>query len=185
MEKDRIKAVKVKGYLLADRQVLLAMDRDLENSSLLGIKLTKSGEFKKGSPILTEEQFALLRKHLQHFLRCSGEALLEGDISITPYRQGKHTACQFCSYKPLCHFDPYLPENNYRNLPVIQDEEFWQRVQSQDSEQYPEQHPPTSVPGETSRRALQKDGGNSPRGQELIWLGEDEAGAGKEDDGHE
>lgn len=205
LEKDRIKAVKVKGYLLADRQVLLAMDRDLENSSLLGIKLTKSGEFKKGSPILTEEQFALLRKHLQQFLRCSGEALLEGDISITPYRQGKHTACQFCSYKPLCHFDPYLPENNYRNLPVIQDEEFWQRVQSQDSGQYPP-CPPTSVPVEVEgydstgaaaadefrrQKPLQQDGGNSPRvqdsprGQELIWLGEDEAGAGKEDDGHE
>ncbi|AFM00631.1 MULTISPECIES: helicase-exonuclease AddAB subunit AddB [Desulfitobacterium] len=181
LEKDRIKAVKVKGYLLADRQVLMAMDRDLENSNLLGVKFNKNGEFKKGSPTLTEEQFALLRRHLQYFLRRSGEALLNGDISITPYKQGKNTACQFCSYKPLCHFDPYLPENKYRNLPVIQDEDFWNRVESQDSEQY------VSVPDSlaSDQKSPLKDTDNSQRTQELIWLGEDEAGAGKEDNLHE
>lgn len=132
MELERIKAVKVKGYLLANRQVLEAMDRDLASgdSDLLGLKIKKDGEFKKGSPILTEDQFLLLRKHLRDFLRESGEEILGGNISIAPYRQGKENACQYCSYKPVCHFDPYLPENPYRNLPTLKDSDIWNRLES-------------------------------------------------------
>lgn len=159
LEKDRIKAVKVKGYLLADRQVLMAMDHNLENSDLLGIKFNKGGEFKKGAPILTEEQFTLLRKHLQRFLRHSGEELLNGNISIAPYRQGKSTGCLYCSYLSICHFDPYLPENNYRNLPVIQDKEFWNRVAEQ--------------PANFSQKGT--------RSKEIVWLGEEDTVARKED----
>ncbi|MGE4274297.1 MAG: helicase-exonuclease AddAB subunit AddB [Desulfitobacterium sp.] len=183
LENDRIKAVKVKGYLLADRDVLMAMDRNLEDSNLLGIKFNKSGDFKKGSPILTEEQFTLLRKHLHDFLRRSGEELLNGNIAIAPYRQGKSNACQYCSYKPICHFDPYLSENTYRNLPVIQDQDFWNRLDIAGEGQLPtntldgqpdqlninEQPPPTD--------AIKRH-----KSQELLWLGEEEIGAGKEED---
>lgn len=191
LEKERIKAVKVRGYLLADRQVLLAMDRNLENSNLLGIKLNRGGDFKKGSPILTKEQFTVLRKHLQNFLRCSGEELLKGNISITPYRQGKNTACQFCSYKSLCHFDPYLPENKYRNLPLIQDEDFWNRVET-DIEQstlvsedvlthsIDNNKQKTGIP---ERERSQKPVEDSPpsKNKELVWLEEEQNVTGKEE----
>lgn len=176
-EKDRIKAVKVKGYLLADRQVLMAMDQNLENSDLLGIKFNKGGEFKKGAPILTEEQFTLLRKHLQYFLRRSGEELLNGNISIEPYRQGKNTACQFCSYKPICHFDPYLPENTYRNLPMIQDKEFWNRMELLKSEQ---SETTQAKESDSNIIHIAKSSKEKQSSQELIWLGEEETGAGKE-----
>lgn len=161
MEHERIKAVKVKGYLLANRQVLEAMDRDLAtgDSDLLGLKIKKDGEFKKGSPILTEDQFLLLRKHLHHFLQKTGDEILGGNISIAPYRQGKDNACQYCSYKPVCHFDPYLPENPYRTLPPLKDPEIWNRLES-----------------------IAQPDSNS----ELLWLGEEEPNTiGKEDKSNE
>jgi ATP-dependent helicase/nuclease subunit B len=132
MEYERIKAVKVKGYLLANRNVLEAMDRSLTSgdSHLLGLKIKKDGDFKKGAPILTENQFHLLRKHLHYFLQETGEDILNGNISISPYRQGKDHACQYCSYKPVCHFDPYLPENSYRTLPVLKDSDIWNQFAS-------------------------------------------------------
>lgn len=169
LENDRIKAVKVKGYLLADRNVLMAMDRNLEDSNLLGIKFNKGGDFKKGSPILTEEQFALLRKHLHNFLRQSGEELLDGNIAIAPYRQGKSNACQYCSYKPICHFDPCLPENTYRNLPVIQDQDFWNRLDTQPDQLDLHKQPLSTV-------AIKPH-----KSQDLLWLGEEEISVGKED----
>lgn len=157
MEHERIKAVKVKGYLLANRQVLEAMDRDLAtgDSDLLGLKIKKDGDFKKGSPILTEDQFLLLRKHLRNFLQQSGDEILGGNIAITPYRQGKENACQYCSYKPVCHFDPYLPENPYRNLPTLKDSEIWNRIESISDISLPYTKKPNSSP-------------------ELLWLGEEE-----------
>jgi ATP-dependent helicase/nuclease subunit B len=132
LEAHRIKAVKVHGFLLANPQVLEAMDSALASgqSDLLGIKINKDGAFKRGSNILTEEQFSLLINNLHRWFRAAGEEILNGNIALSPYRRGKSTGCQYCVYKPICHFDPYLPENQYRDLPVLKQEEVWQRLNS-------------------------------------------------------
>lgn len=133
LEQHRVKAVKVSGYLLANPSVLEAMDSSFcsGQSDLLGLKLKKDGTFKKGSNVLTEDQFSLLSDYLHHWIRQTGEEILNGDISLSPYRQGKSTGCLYCSYKPVCHFDPYLPENRYRDLPALKQEEIWRRLEAQ------------------------------------------------------
>ncbi|WP_041484136.1 helicase-exonuclease AddAB subunit AddB [Desulfitobacterium metallireducens] len=127
VEAKRITAVKVKGFLLANRQVLEAMDQTLSTgqSDLLGIKLTKTMEFRKNANVLTNDQFSLLREHLHTYLQNSGEEILSGNIAISPYRQGKENACQYCEFKPVCHFDSFLPENQYRDLRALSDPEVW------------------------------------------------------------
>jgi ATP-dependent helicase/nuclease subunit B len=131
LEQQRIKAVKISGYLLANPQVLKAMDSSFSSgqSDLLGLNLKKDGTFKKGSNVLTEEQFTLLSNYLHQWFRQTGEEILNGDITLSPYRRGKSTGCQYCSYKPVCHFDPYLPENHYRDLPILKQEEIWKRLE--------------------------------------------------------
>jgi ATP-dependent helicase/nuclease subunit B len=132
VEAKRISAVKVKGFLLANRQVLEAMDQTLSSgqSDLLGIKLTQKMEFRKNANVLTNDQFSLLQEHLHAYLQNSGEEILSGNISISPYRQGKENACQYCEFKPVCHFDTFLPENQYRNLPALKDPEVWDLIDS-------------------------------------------------------
>lgn len=131
LEQHRVKAVKVSGYLLANPRVLEAMDSSFSTgqSDLLGLKLKKDGTFKKGSNVLTENQFSLLSDYLHQWFRQTGEEILNGDVSLSPYRRGKSTGCQYCSYKPVCHFDPYLPENRYRDLPALKQEEIWRRLE--------------------------------------------------------
>lgn len=130
LDTQKIKAVKVKGFLLADRQVLEAMDQSLSagQSDLLGIKLTKDLEFRKNSNVLTNEQFDQLREYLHAYLKRSGEEIMSGNISISPYRQGQEKACQYCEFKSLCHFDVLLAENRYRDLPVLKDPEVWNLI---------------------------------------------------------
>lgn len=132
LEQRRLMAVKVSGYLLANPEVLEAMDSSFSTgqSELLGLKLKKDGTFKKGAHVLTEEQFSLLSTYLQTLFRQTGENILNGDISLSPYRQGKNTGCQYCPYKPVCHFDPSLPENQYRDLPALKQDEIWNRLQT-------------------------------------------------------
>jgi ATP-dependent helicase/nuclease subunit B len=131
LEQNRIKAVKVRGYLLADPRVLKAMDSSLSKgqSDLLGLKIKKDGNFTKGANILTEEQFSLLSDYLYQWFRQTGEEILNGNISLSPYRRGKSTGCMYCSYKPVCHFDPCLPENRFRDLPALKQEEIWRLLQ--------------------------------------------------------
>ncbi|MDR3601907.1 MAG: helicase-exonuclease AddAB subunit AddB [Desulfosporosinus sp.] len=132
LEQHRVKAVKVSGYLLANPRILEAMDSSFStgHSDLLGLKLNKDGNFKKGANVLSEDQFSLLSDYLHQWFRQTGEEILNGDISLSPYRRGKSTGCQYCSYKPVCHFDPYLPENRYRDLPILKQEELWRRLES-------------------------------------------------------
>ncbi|MFZ3131317.1 MAG: helicase-exonuclease AddAB subunit AddB [Desulfosporosinus sp.] len=136
LEQHRVKAVKVSGYLLANPRVLEAMDASFGTgqSDLLGLKLKKDGTFKKGSNVLSEDQFSLLSDYLHQRFRQTGEEIFNGDISLSPYRRGKSTGCQYCSYKPVCHFDPYLPENRYRDLPVLKEEEIWRRLEGSEAE---------------------------------------------------
>lgn len=132
LEEHRVQAVKVSGYLLANPRVLEAMDSTFTTgrSDLLGLTLKKDGTFKKGANVLTEDQFSMLSDYLHKWFQQTGERLYEGDISLSPYRRGKSTGCQYCSFKPVCHFDPYLPENQYRDLPVLKHEEVWRRVEN-------------------------------------------------------
>jgi len=131
LEQRRIKAVKISGYLLANPRVLEAMDSSFATgqSDLLGLKLKNDGTFKKGSNVLTENQFSLLNDYLRQWYRRTGEEILNGEISLSPYRRGKSTGCLYCSYRSVCHFDPYLPENRYRDLPVLKQEEIWRRLE--------------------------------------------------------
>ncbi|AET68349.1 helicase-exonuclease AddAB, AddB subunit [Desulfosporosinus orientis DSM 765] len=131
LEQRRVKAVKVKGFLLANPKVLEAMDStfSLGQSDLLGVRLKKDGSFQKGANVLTEDQFSLLGSYLHQWFKQKGEEILNGDISLSPYRRGKRTGCQYCDYKPVCHFDPYLPENRYRDLPALKPEDVWARME--------------------------------------------------------
>ena len=130
LEQRRVKAVKVSGYLLANPRVLEAMDSSFSTgqSDLLGLKLKKDGAFTKGANVLSEDEFTLLSNYLHRWYRQTGEEIIEGTISLSPYRRGKSTGCQYCSYKPVCHFDPYLPENRYRDLPALKQEEVLRRL---------------------------------------------------------
>lgn len=132
LEQHRVKAVKVGGYLLANPRVLEAMDSTFAtgHSDLLGLKLKKDGTFTKGSNVLTEDEFTLLSSYLHQWFRQTGEEILDGNISLSPYRRGKSTGCQYCAYKPVCHFDPFLTENQYRDLPALKSEEILSRLEN-------------------------------------------------------
>jgi len=123
----RHQLVRIKGYLLSDEAVLTAMERTAgeAGSSLLGMRQ----RFAAGrSKVLTAEEFSLLRLFLQRRLFMTGEAILAGDVTIAPYRKKDAVACRYCAYKPICRFDPSLPENRYTDLPSLSDSAALQRM---------------------------------------------------------
>ncbi len=134
LNKERIGAVKIHGYLLSDPHVLEAMDCELKNGSsdLLNIKLKKDGNFTAHSKVLNPRQFELLRRHLHHLFRTSGNAMMDGDISVSPYQKGQGTACTYCEYKTFCQFDPELKKDGYRLLSEIKGEEVWKKIAEED-----------------------------------------------------
>ncbi len=127
IERQRLKAMKVDGYLLAEPKILQAMDEALATgqSDLLGLRLNKDGGFRQGAKVLASEQFDLLRSHLQSVLRETGREILAGEIRIKPFKMGKASGCDYCAYRPVCHFETGQPSGGYRVLPALKADAVW------------------------------------------------------------
>lgn len=126
IEKAIMKELKMKGLLLADVKLIKEMDRSIEGSSLIIPAFVNSnGELGSRTSAASMEQFAIIRKHVKKLLMKLGEEMLKGNISISPYKRKRITACTYCSFLPVCQFDTMINDNKFRNLQDKKDDEIW------------------------------------------------------------
>lgn len=116
--KELRKRFKMKGLVTADADVVHLMDESLKQASghsqLIPVAVTKEGGFYKSSSVATEAQWNLLRGYVRRQIRKIGTGITEGHVDIAPYRMGKKAACQHCSYKAVCQFDPLFEGNEFQ-----------------------------------------------------------------------
>ncbi len=130
IEKEIMKQLKMKGLLLADVKLIREMDRELEGDSLIiPARINKGEVLGSTSSVATDKQFKILQQHVKKLLMKLGEEMLQGNVSISPYKQKKFTSCTYCNYSAICQFDPRLKDNNYRNLQELKDDEVWNRME--------------------------------------------------------
>lgn len=121
-----LKRFKMRGLLLDDAETVRMMDAGLEGrSDLLPAGFKKDGTFLNDSAVASGRQWELLRRSVRRTIGTIGQSVKEGEIAIRPYRLGSKTPCQFCSYKPVCQFDPLNEGNDYLKLAAPGKEEFW------------------------------------------------------------
>ncbi len=111
---------KMNGLILADVNVIKAMDTTLENgqsSNIVPATLNTSGEinYTKSSTV-TKDEFENLQKTTTKIIKKISQEILSGNIELRPYynAKGKNTPCQYCEYKSICQFNPKFKNNNYR-----------------------------------------------------------------------
>lgn len=61
--------------------------------------------------------------------------MISGDISLNPYEYKARNACTFCSFKSVCQFDPILPENNFKQLKEMKEDEILNKIQQNEREE--------------------------------------------------
>jgi len=125
IEKALMKELKMKGLLLADVKLIKEMDRQIDGNSLIIPARINKGDVLGKSSAATLEQFELLRRHVRRLLARIGEEMLKGNVSIKPYKKRRLTSCAYCSYMPVCHFDPSFGDSTYRTLNDIKEEDIW------------------------------------------------------------
>lgn len=130
LEKKILSKLKMKGFLLADSEVFKMMDNRTQSgySELFPIGIKTDGSFYSTSAVLDEQQFGLLRQHLNNIFVETGAEILAGKTGIEPYRNKINTACQYCAFKSVCKFDNLLIENRYRCLPAVTQAEIWAAI---------------------------------------------------------
>ena len=130
IEKAIMKELKMKGLVLADVRLVKEMDRDIQGSSLIiPARLNKGDVLGKASSAATMKQFDDLCSYSKRLLIQMGQEMMEGKISINPYKEKKVTACRFCSYSSVCQFDPSLKDNSYRLIRDMKDDQVWGIIQ--------------------------------------------------------
>lgn len=129
IEKEIMKALKMKGLILADTKIVREMDKEMEGVSLiLPVGFKKDGDFTSSSNVATREQFELLRTHIRHKLVEACESIFEGVIDINPCKTSMGDACEYCEYSSICVFDCSMRNNEYRFLAEKKDSEVWQII---------------------------------------------------------
>jgi ATP-dependent helicase/nuclease subunit B len=129
-EQDIIKAMKMRGFILADQQVACLMDDKIgtdgyRTSELIPVNMLKDGAFDSRSAVLRTEQMEILLRHTETLLKQSGYGILQGVVDIKPYKMNGQTACTFCQYSSVCQFDELLEDNLYNHLHKITPAFIW------------------------------------------------------------
>jgi ATP-dependent helicase/nuclease subunit B len=128
-EKEIMKKLKMKGLILAEPDVVRLMDNEISGySDLVPAGLKKDGSLYSNSSVVDLQQLTALRRYLRKSLVSAGEKILTGAVEIKPYRYRNRTACRYCSFEPVCLFDPLISGNNYRSITGLSTEEIWAKI---------------------------------------------------------
>lgn len=121
-----LKRFKMKGLLLADREVIARMDGRLEKgySDILPVAVKSDGSFYSTASVATLEQWRGLLSSVRHKVVDIGTRITDGEVQITPYKIAAETACTHCQFKPVCRFDEGL-DGSYKVLNKPGKEELW------------------------------------------------------------
>lgn len=119
-----MKSMKMKGLILADKEIVTQMDKTIDGDSLIiPASINKDGSLGSRSSAATVEQFERLRSHVKDILvKLSGE-MFSGNIAISPYKRKKYMSCTYCPYSSICRYEGET--NGYRYIGDMKDEEVW------------------------------------------------------------
>ncbi len=106
------KELRLKGVVLADAEVISAMDAEEPGFSVE--KINADGTVSRNAAAIQQEMGALLR-HAQKLAAELAGQIRGGRIAAQPAALGEWNACLYCEYKGVCGLTPRwrIPRENY------------------------------------------------------------------------
>ncbi len=102
IEEAAIKGIKKSGLVLADPDIIRAMDAE-GGGVFIPARLKKDGTVSAvGASAKTLEEFEELETKLKDTIRSMGDRLISGDMCIKPIKDGSINACRYCEFKSFC-----------------------------------------------------------------------------------
>ncbi|MNJ62615.1 ATP-dependent helicase/deoxyribonuclease subunit B [compost metagenome] len=128
---EMLKRFKMRGLLLADRDVIAKMDHALDKgySDILPVAVKADGGFYSSASVATEQQWHTLLHSARHAVTEIGTRITDGDVQITPYRLGTETACTYCAFMPLCRFEESIEGSSYHVLSKPGKDKLWELLE--------------------------------------------------------
>ena len=128
IEEKRRGEMRRSGIVLDDPTILEAMESG-DEKKYLPVKTTKEGTF-TGDSLVSNDQVALLSKHVDRMLSGAKEEILSGENKCSPYyKSANDNACTYCEYSTVCCFDEEMGDKR-RFVRKLKLEETWKAIEN-------------------------------------------------------
>ncbi len=123
INKEIISKLKMTGLVNSDRGVIDKLDNTMASKSdIIPVEFKKDGNPAKASQTASIEEYRAISGYVQKKIREFGTRILDGDIEINPYDDGKRQACTYCSYRSICGYDEKVDGFKMRKLDISKDD---------------------------------------------------------------
>ncbi|SFN83028.1 DNA helicase/exodeoxyribonuclease V, subunit B [Pseudobutyrivibrio sp. UC1225] len=120
---ERLKLSRMEGLLSAEESDLLANDSTVgtddgqtSKSSIVPYGVKKDGEVDANTNAVSLEGINTVLEYSKYSAAETAKHIIDGDFDCAPARLGNIDACQYCSFKSVCHFNENEEGFKARNL---------------------------------------------------------------------
>ena len=112
-----IKQLRLSG-LVDEREDIIRKIDHTPGGTLEVLPLTrkKDGTFQKNSILMPGDQIRTVSEYVNGLIRHLGTDILHGKKDKRPYKRGDQTACTYCPYHNVCHFDAKVPGYQFQTI---------------------------------------------------------------------
>jgi len=124
-----------KGLVNSDKNVVKKFDNIVETgkSKVIPVKYSKDGEVASTRNTISSQQFKALDSFVYDKMKDMSSDIVNGGISINPYKDKKSCSCTYCQYNAVCGFYEDLPGMEYRKLKQFDDETLWTKIYAKEN----------------------------------------------------
>lgn len=134
INKQLLKELRMTGIVNLNDDIVGLLDKTLEEKSdVVPVERKKDGSFSAKSSVMKQEDLLEISNYVNLKIKQSGKAVLDGDIAVSPYEQGNLTACDYCSYRPVCGFEAGMEGYAYRTLETMDEETAMTKIREANS----------------------------------------------------
>lgn len=130
-EQEILKQLRMNGLVNGSLEVIEHLDNRIEKESDVIPVAMKAGLIQEArSSIAGEKRFEAARGFVNQKLKDMGREILDGRVSVNPYKSGNRSACDFCPYHSVCGFDSKAEGFGYRRFKKYKPEEIWEKIEA-------------------------------------------------------
>ncbi len=124
-----LRELRMTGVVNKNDRIITSLDGDFaDKSDIVPVERKKDGDFSVRSGVMEAEDLQEVSAYVNRKIKEIGREILDGRIAAAPCRQGTETACDYCSFRPVCGFDGRIEGYGYRKLEELSKDEVLERM---------------------------------------------------------
>lgn len=122
-------SLRMNGVVNEDEHIVSLLDKSFETKSdIIPVERKKDGSLSARSSVMKQEELGGVSEYVNRKIQEIGKGILQGNIALSPYEKGNHSACTYCAYKAACGFDSKIPGMEKRKLDKMSAEEALEKM---------------------------------------------------------